>query len=147
MYSIFCTIDITTTGNLNNCQARRDLLSQQQEGLMQQESALSIDNSNVKIKYSQELSDLYQQLADPTLTDESKDALESKIKELQNKQQMEEEVIRLELSKIGMQENHLELQGKALDSQIEKYTKELESIEDAESNAIEKQTPHYNGIG
>ena len=147
MYALFCNLNIMASENLNTTQLKRQLLDNQQQSLMNQETAVSMDLCTAKMNASKELSALYEKLADESLSDAARSAINSQVQAIQNKLQLQEQSLNLQTQELGMQENGIESQSKSLESQITKLSKEIENIEDAEKDAIENATPQYKGLG
>lgn len=140
-------MNLVTSENLNSCQLRRHLLDQQQQSLMNQESALAMETSTEKINASKQLSILYESLSDPNLDDNTRNSINAQIQKIQNDLQSKEQLINIQMEQLGMLENSVETQSKTLEGQITKFSKEIENIEDAEKDAIDNASPKYKGLG
>ena len=51
------------------------------------------------------------------------------------------------MRKKKFKENAIEMEVKRLDTQVSSLQKQLEAVEEAESSAIDRATPKFNGVG
>lgn len=74
----------------------------------------------------------------------SRDTINAKIKEIEQKNEVEMDEINRKIYLVSVKENAIEMEVKRLDTQVSALQKQLEAIEDAESDAIDRATPKFN---
>lgn len=77
----------------------------------------------------------------------TRENVNAKIKEEEQKNQQELDAINRQIYTVSIKEQAVEMQVKRLDTQITTLQQQLESIEDAESDAIDRATPKFSGVG
>ena len=143
MYAIFSIRKLTATSRLNAAQVQLMKLDDQQYAIATQKLNLQSELSGERISNAQKLSEMYSSLAEAS----DKDAAKAEISAEEQKQKEAEEKINQQTYSLAAQENAIELQKKALETQITKWSKELEVIEKAEADGIERANPKYSGLG
>ena len=102
--------------------------------------------SSMQASQAGELADLYGALASAGDTDE-RNKINAQIQQKEQEFKVELDAINREIYQTSVKENTLEMVVKRLDTQVTSLQKELEAVEQAESNAIDRATPKFNGVG
>ena len=102
-------------------------------------------DSNGKTQYENLTKDA-QELVDKHET-ANRDAINAKIKEVESGFEAELDEINREIYLVSIKENAVEMEVKRLDTQVSSLQKQLEAVEEAESSAIDRATPKFNGVG
>ncbi len=76
-----------------------------------------------------------------------RDQINAKIKEKESDYQAELDDINRDIYVVSVKENAIEMEVERLDTQVTSLQKQLEAIEEAESDAIDRATPKFNGVG
>ncbi len=99
--------------------------------------------SSLEDDFSEEAIDFYiDSRRNPT-----RDQINAKIKEIENENQRELDDINRKIYLVSVKENAIEMEVKRLDTQVSAIQKQLEAVEEAESSAIDRATPKFNGVG
>ena len=77
----------------------------------------------------------------------TRDNINSAIKQVEKEYQVEQDKINREIYEVSSKEQAVELEIKRLDTMLTSLKQELDQVLDAESDAIEKATPQFNGVG
>lgn len=87
--------------------------------------------------------------ASSMLVENSKDReqINAHIESMQKKYEQELNVINNKIYEVSVKENAIELEVKRLDTAVTAAQKRLEAIEQAESDAIDRATPKFQGVG
>ena len=60
---------------------------------------------------------------------------------------LQQENINNQIYQVGIKENAIEMEVKSLDTEVTALQKQLESVEQAEGQAINRATPKFGGVG
>lgn len=145
MYAIFSIRKLTATSRLNAAQVQLMMLDDQQYAIATQKLDLQSELSAKRQASAEKQASMYEHLADAS--DGEKDSINAEIAAAQKDAAAEEEVINQKTYALAKSENAIEVQKKALETQITKWSKELEQIEKAEADGIERANPKYSGLG
>lgn len=145
-YALFAQRKIVLTGQLNMVTLQQTQRSNEQMTLATNTLSLQQQLTSIQSAQSLELADLYQNLS--TTTDETKrEQINAQIKEKQSKFDAEIDVINRDIYKVSVKENAIETEVKRLDTKVTALQKQLEAVEEAEGNAIDRATPKFKGVG
>lgn len=100
-------------------------------------------DSNGKSQYE----NLTQDAKDLVDGNASREDINAKIKEVEAGFEAELDEINREIYLVSVKENALEMEVKRLDTMVSSLQKQLEAVEEAESSAIDRATPKFNGVG
>ena len=100
-------------------------------------------DSNGKTQYQ----NLTQDAKDLIDDNASREAINAKIREVEAGFEAELDEINREIYLVSVKENAIEMEVKRLDTQVSSLQKQLEAVEEAESSAIDRATPKFNGVG
>lgn len=174
-YALFASSKLSVDSQINSVNLQQTQRGNEQYALATQNAGLSQDLTSLSVAQAEELSDLYEVLAnsnedgliaeftnnldqdtfDSFTTDAqdlinknaSRAQINAKIEELELKFEIEADKINRKIYEIGIKENAVEMEVKRLDTKITALQKQLEKIEEAESSAIERSTPSFKGVG
>lgn len=123
-----------------------ELLAHSTEDGMDQDfiDSLKEKDENGNTKYDR-LTKVAQELVDNKNT--SRESINAKIKELEAGFEAELDEINREIYLVSVKENAVEMEVKRLDTMVSSLQKQLEAVEEAESSAIDRATPKFNGVG
>ena len=122
--AIFAARKISLTRSIQNLEQMMTAASEQQYALANQSMQLSNQSSLISI-YMSQVTDATQQ-------------------QYYNEQQLQ---IDSALASLQEQEEQLQLQIKAMETDMSMLTQELSTVEQAEANTIKRGTPHYSATG
>ena len=145
-YALFAQRKVQLTGNINSVSLQQTQRSNEQYILATNTLSLQQQMSSMQAAQSLELADLYQQLASSD-NSTARDRINAQIRQRQQEFNAELDDINREIYMVSVKENAIEMEVKRLDTQLSSLQKQLEAVEDAESNAIERATPKFNGVG
>ena len=144
-YALFAQRKILLDYRLNTYQLMQTMKQNEQYRLATQKLGLGQQETSMKAGQALEMADLYDKLAAAT-EDEERDKINAEIQALTNRQQAELAAIENEIYKIAVQEQGVEMEVKRLDTQVTATQKDLEAVEEAEGQAIDRATPKYKGL-
>lgn len=145
-YALFAQRKVQLTGQINSVSLQQTQRSNEQYILATNTLSLQQQMSSMQASQSTELADLYAQLS--SAEDSTKrDQINAQIKEKQSAFDAELDDINREIYKVSVKENAIEMEVKRLDTQLSALQKQLEAVEEAESSAIDRATPKFNGVG
>ena len=145
-YALFAQRKLVLTGQLNCVSLQQTQRSNEQYMLATETLSLQQQLSSMQASQSTELAELYENLASASGTDE-RAAWNASISAKEEEFNAELDVINREIYQTSVKENTIEMVVKRLDTQVTALEKELESVEEAESDAIDRATPKFNGVG
>ena len=145
-YALFAQRKLTLTGQLNCVSLQQTQRSNEQYQLATDTLSLQQQLSSMQASQAGELADLYGALASAGDTDE-RNKINAQIQQKEQEFKVELDAINREIYQTSVKENTLEMVVKRLDTQVTALQKELEAVEQAESNAIDRATPKFNGVG
>ena len=145
-YALFAQRKLTLTGQLNCVSLQQTQRSNEQYQLATDTLSLQQQLSSMQASQAGELADLYGALASAGDSDE-RNKINAQIQQKEQEFKVELDAINREVYQTSVKENTLEMVVKRLDTQVTALQKELEAVEQAESNAIDRATPKFNGVG
>lgn len=145
-YAVFAQRKVVLTSRLNSYQLQLMQMDDRQFALATDGTDLDMQLSSINQAQSTELSDLYKSLTGAD-NDDAKDEIRAQIEEVKNKYATWTEEINQENYELSQKENMIEMQKKRLETQITKISQELEAVEKAEQDGIQRANPKYSGLG
>jgi chromosome segregation ATPase len=145
-YALFAQRKVELTGNLNAVTLQQTQRSNEQYLLATQTLSLQQQLTSLNSAQSLELADLYETLSNTT-DSSGRDSINAQIKQKENEYEAEIDQINRQIYVVSVKENAIEMEVKRLDTQVTSIQKQLEAVEEAESSAIDRATPKFNGVG
>lgn len=145
MYAVFTLRKLTATSRLNAAQTREMMMDNQQYALATEKTGYQMELSAQRQQNATTLSDMYTEYANAE-TDEDKATKKGLIDAFNEKVKASEEEINQKNYVIAAKESAVEMEKKSLETQITKWSKEIDNIEKAEANGIESANPKYTGL-
>ena len=145
-YALFAQRKIVLDGQLNNAQLQQTQRSNEQYALATQTLSLQQQLTSMNSAQSGELADLYGLLASTTNSN-SRDSINAQIRQKEQEFEAEIDDINREIYQVSVKENAIEMEVKRLDTMVTALQKQLEAVEEAEGQAIDRATPKFNGVG
>lgn len=145
-YALFAQRKVQLTGQLNSVSLQQTQRSNEQYKLATNTLSLNQQMSSLQAAQSLELSELYEKLSKTTDSLE-RAQINNDIKSKEEAFEAELDDINREIYIVSVKENAIEMEVKRLDTQISSLQKQLEAVEEAESSAIDRATPQFNGVG
>lgn len=145
-YALFSQTKVALTGNINSVSLQQTQRSNEQYGLANNTLSLQQQLSSIQAAQSTELAALYGRLSSATTTSQ-RDRFNDQIHQKEQEFQAEVDEINRKIYVVGIKENAIEMVVKRLDTQLSALQKQLEAVEEAEGDGIEKSTPKFNGVG
>lgn len=145
-YALFAQRKVVLTGNLNIVSLQQTQRSDEQYRLGTQTLSLQQQMSSMQASQSEELADLYRDLSSASGSD-ARNSISNQINAKQGDFDKELDAINQEIYKVSVKENSLEMLVKRLDTMVSTIQKQLEAVEEAESDAIDRATPKFKGVG
>ena len=145
-YALFAQKKLVLCGLLNSVQMQQTQRSDEQQRLATQSLSLKTRISNIQIAQNDELARQYEDLS-KTTDSAARESINDKLEELELKYQNEIERMNNQVNRTSTIENLIEMEVKRLDTKVTALQKELESLQQAEGDAINKAVPQFKGIG
>ena len=145
-YALFARRKVVLTGELNMVSLQQTQRSNEQYLLATNTLSLQQKLTSMQSAQSLELARLYEQLASTTDSGR-RESINNIIRSKQEGFNQELDKINREIYIVSVKENALEMEVKRLDTQVTALQKQLEAVEQAESAAIDRATPKFNGVG
>jgi len=145
-YALFAQRKLEVTGQLNCVSLQQTQRSNEQYMLATDTLSLQQQMSSMQASQSGELAELYEKLASASGTSE-RDSINAQIQAKEQSFNQELDSINREIYSTSVKENTVEMAVKRLDTEVTTLQKQLESIEQAESDAIDRATPKFKGVG
>ena len=145
-YALFAQRKLVLDQQLNSVQLQQTQRSNEQYQLATQTLGLQQQLSSLQAAQATELAAEYEKLSELTDSDQ-RQKINDKIAQLQNEHKAEQDDINRQVYQVGVQEKAIELEVKRLDTMVSVLQKQLEAVEEAEGQAIERATPKFSGIG
>lgn len=144
-YALFAQRKLVLDSQLNSTQIQQTQRTNEQFDLANDKLGLQQQLSSIESSQAGELAALYDELA--TANSDQRDAINSDIRalELRHKQQLAE--VNNEIYEVGIKENAIEMEVKSLDTEVTVLQKQLEGVEQAEGQAVNRATPKFGGVG
>ncbi len=145
-YALFAQRKLEITGQLNCVSLQQTQRSNEQYMLATETLSLQQQMSSMQASQAGELAELYDSLASAKGTDE-RDRINAQISSKEQSFKVELDEINREIYQTSVKENTLEMAVKRLDTEVTALQKQLEAVEQAESDAIDRATPKFQGVG
>ena len=145
-YALFAQRKLVLDAQLNSAQLQQTQRSNEQYALATQSLGLQQQLSSLQSAQASELAAEYEKLAETTDSDK-REKINAQISAMQNEQKAEQDSINREIYQVGVQEQAIELEVKRLDTMVTALQKQLEAVEEAEGEAIDRATPKFSGVG
>ncbi len=145
-YALFAQRKIVLDGQLNNAQLQQTMKSNEQFKLATQKLGKDQQLGSLKTSQAGELAEMYGDLAAAN-GEKQRERINGQIKEKELEQQREIDEINREIYKISVEEQAIEMQVKRLDTVVTALQKQLDAVEQAEGDAIDRATPKFKGVG
>ncbi len=145
-YALFAERKIVLDGELNCLELQQTQRSNEQYNLATQTLSLQQQLTSMSSSQSGELADLYEQLSSADGTDE-RDSINAEINAKEAEYEQELDAINNEIYEVSVKENAIEMEVKQLDTEVTAVQSQLEAVEEAEADGIDRATPNYRGLG
>ena len=145
-YALFAQKKLVLSGVINSVQLQQTQRSDEQLALSTRTLSLQSRVTNIQSSQAAELGVLYTELASATDSDE-RASINALIEASQASFDGELAGINQQIYQTSIKENAIEMEVKRLDTKLTALKKQLEKIEEAEGDGIEKSTPQFKGIG
>ena len=145
-YALFAQRKLVLDGLINSIQMQQNQRADEQLKLSTETLSLQAEVTTMQASQSGELAKLYDSLASADDSDD-RASINSQINGKQNEFNQELATIQNRITQTSIKENAIEMEVKRLDTKLTALQKQLEKVEEAEGNGIEKATPQLNGIG
>ena len=145
-YALFAQRKVVLTGELNCVSLQQTQRSNEQYLLATKTLSLQQKMTSLQAAQSTELAALYEKLSGTTDTKE-RESINDKIKTKQSQFDAELDTINRDIYLVSVKENAIEMEVKRLDTKVTALQKQLEAVEQAESQAIDRATPKFQGVG
>ncbi len=144
-YALFASRKLVLDGELNNAQLQQTQRSNEQYNLATKTLSLQQQLTSMNVSQSQELAGLYEQLSN-TQSSDGRDSINNQIKQKELEYEREVDDINRQIYQVSIKENAIEMEVKRLDTQVTTLQKQLEAVEEAEGQAIDRATPKFKGL-
>ena len=143
-YALFAQRKLVLDAELNAAQLNQTMLSNKQYELATKKLNLEQHLASLNVSNAQQLRDLYSQLANDTSI---KNEIDARINELQQQLEVDSAPVNAEIYATAGEEQAIEMQVKRCDTMVTALQKQLEAVEQAEGQAIDRATPKFGGVG
>ena len=144
-YALFAQRKVVLDGQLNALELQQTQRSNEQYNLATQTLSLNQQMASMQASQSTELADKYEELANAS-GEEARASINAEIRGMEEDFQAELDEINRQIYQVSVKENTVEMQVKRLDTMVTSVQKELEAIEDAEGESIDRATPKFKGV-
>ena len=144
-YALFAQRKLVLDSQLNSTQIQQTQRTNEQFSLANDKLGLQQQLSSIESSQAGELAALYDELAKATDSD-ARNEINAEIQALKNRQEAAIAAIENEIYKISVEEQGVEMEVKRLDTQVTATQKDLEAVEEAEGQAIDRAQPKYKGL-
>ena len=145
-YALFAQRKLVLDSQLNSAQLQQTQRSNEQFALANDNLGLQRELSALQVAQATELAGLYERLAETT-DSQDRERIQSDIRTMEADHKLQQEDINNQIYLVGIKENAIEMEVKALDTEVTALQKQLEAVEEAEGKAIDRATPKFNGVG
>ena len=145
-YALFAQRKLVLDGQLNNAQLQQTQRSNEQYKLATQTLSLQQQLTSLNASQSTELAAMYEDLA-AAGNENERAQVQAKITAKEKSFEQEIDKINRDIYKVSVMENALEMEVKRLDTMVTALQKQLEAVEQAEGQAIDRATPKFKGVG
>ena len=145
-YALFAQKKLVLCGMLNTVQMQQSQRSDEQLRLATRSLSLKNTVSALQSAQSSVLSELYASLS--TASDSSvRDDINDEIQQKENEFEARIEALNIKVNDASNKENAIEMEVKRLDTKVTALQKQLDALQEAEGNGIDKSTPKFKGVG
>ena len=145
-YALFAQKKLVLCGMLNTVQMQQSQRSDEQLRLATRSLSLKNRISSLQSAQSSVLADLYEKLS--SASDSSvRDDINTQIQSKENEFDGEIEKLNRQVNDTSNKENAIEMEVKRLDTKVTALQKQLDALQEAEGNGIDKSTPKFKGVG
>ena len=145
-YALFAQRKLALDMQLNMAQLEQTMASNAQYALATKSLSLNQELASTQSGQSQQLAAQYEKLSG-TIDSAERQAINDKIAQYQKEFDMENDKINQQIYQVSVAENAIEMTVKRLDTMVTALQKQLEAVEQAEGQAIDRATPHFKGLG
>jgi predicted nuclease with TOPRIM domain len=145
-YALFAQRKLALDMQLNMAQLEQTMASNAQYALATKSLSLNQELASTQSGQSQQLAAQYEKLSG-TSDSAERQAINDKIAQYQKEFDMENDKINQQIYQVSVAENAIEMTVKRLDTMVTALQKQLEAVEQAEGQAIDRATPHFKGLG
>ena len=145
-YALFVQDKIVLTGLLNNYQLQQTQRRDEQNELATDTLGLQQQMSSIQASQSIQLAGKYEDLANTT-NETDRASKNAEINALEAAFDAEIDQINRKIYQVSVKENTVEMAVKRLDTEVTAIEKQLEDVEKAEGEGIDRSTPKFSGIG
>ena len=145
-YALFAQRKLVLDAQLNSAQLQQTMRSNEQYALATETLGLQQQMSSLQASQATEIAAEYEKLSKADGT-KQRDSINAKIQKMQNEQKAEQDAIQRQIYQVSVQENAIELEVKRLDTMVSVLEKQLQAVEEAEGEAIDRATPKFSGVG
>jgi chromosome segregation ATPase len=145
-YALFAQRKVVLTGELNGVSLQQTQRSNEQYALATKTLSLQQQLSSMQAAQSAELGVLFESLSAADNSTQ-REQINNRITARQQAFDAELDAINRKIYLVSVKENAIEMEVKRLDTQVTALQKQLEAVEQAESKAIDRATPKFNGVG
>ena len=144
-YALFAQRKLVLTGELNCLQLQQTQRSNEQYALATKTLSLQQQMSSMQASQSTELANEYDKLAKAS-NDTERNSINAEIKSMEEGFQSELDAINRQIYQVSVKENTIEMAVKRLDTEVTAVEKQLEELEKAEGEGIDRSQPKFSGI-
>ena len=145
-YALFAQRKLVLDSQLNSAQLQQTQRSNEQFKLANDSMALKQELGSIQSSQALELADLYQELASAS-NDQQRQSIQGDIDSLKLQHQAQIDQVNRDIYTLGVKENSIEMEVKSLDTEVTALQKQLEGVEQAEGQGINRATPKFGGVG
>ena len=145
-YALFAQRKLVLDSQLNSAQLQQTQRTNEQFSMANDNLGLQRQLSSLQVAQATELASLYEELADET-DSQRREQIQSDIRTMEANHKLQQENINNQIYEVGIKENAIEMEVKSLDTEVTALQKQLEGVEQAEGQAINRATPKFGGVG
>ena len=144
-YALFAQRKLVLDSQLNSTQLQQTQRTNEQFALANDKLSLQQQLSSVEVSQAGELAELYDRLAQAD--SDGRFTIQQQIAALELRHKQELASLNNDIYEVGIKESAIEMEVKALDTEVTVLQKQLEAVEEAEGKAIDRATPKFSGMG
>ncbi len=144
-YALFAARKLVLDGELNNAQLQQTQRSNEQYYLATKTLSLQQQLTSMNTAQSGELADLYNKLSNTNDSD-ARNSINAEIKSKEQEFETEIDDINRQIYEVSIKENAIEMEVKRLDTQVTTLQQQLQSVEEAEGQCVDRATPKFKGL-
>ena len=145
-YALFAQRKLALDMQLNMAQLEQTMASNAQYCLATKTLSLNQELASTQAGQSAQLAAQYEKLSGERDSG-VRDDINTEIARLQKEFDQENDRINQQIYQVSVAENAIEMTVKRLDTMVTALQKQLEAVEQAEGQAIDRATPHFKGLG